>query len=199
MCLNLKTQSIIMVIGLGNTGKEYQNTRHNVGFIAIQRLAKYWGFSWNVKSKMCANLAQGMIGKHKLLLVKPLTYMNLSGKAAQAIYSYYNIKPKNTFVLHDDIDLIAGRIKYKLAGGNGGHNGLKSLDQCIGNNYHRIKIGIGRPGASCDVSSYVLASFVEEEHKTVVNSIKLIVNNFHLLLSGEIEEFKRSYSLNIKQ
>ncbi|MFP3034873.1 MAG: aminoacyl-tRNA hydrolase, partial [Candidatus Tisiphia sp.] len=101
-------------------------------------------------------------------------------------------KSQNIFVVHDDIDLETGRIKYKLAGGSGGHNGLKSLDQCIGNDYHRIRIGVGRPEAYDDVSDYVLASFSKEEYKIIVNSIEVIINNFRLLLSGEMEEFKRS-------
>lgn len=190
--LKSEDKGYIVVVGLGNIGKEYQNTRHNVGFTAVERLSEYYKFSWNSKAKFHAELAQGIIGEYKLLLAKPLTYMNLSGKALQAICSYYNVKLQNIFVLHDDIDLETGRIKYKLAGGSGGHNGLKSLDQCIGNDYHRIRIGVGRPAAYDDVSDYVLASFSKEEYKIIVNSIEVIINNFRLLLSGEMEEFKKS-------
>ncbi|WP_341754746.1 aminoacyl-tRNA hydrolase [Candidatus Tisiphia endosymbiont of Dioctria rufipes] len=190
--LKSEDKGYIVVVGLGNIGKEYQNTRHNVGFTAVERLLEYYKFSWNSKAKFHAELAQGIIGEYKLLLAKPLTYMNLSGKAVQAICSYYNVKLQNIFVLHDDIDLETGRIKYKLAGGSGGHNGLKSLDQCIGNDYHRIRIGVGKPAAYDDVSDYVLASFSKEEYKIIVNSIEVIINNFRLLLSGEMEEFKRS-------
>lgn len=190
--LKSENKGYILVVGLGNIGKGYQNTRHNVGFIAIDYLSEYYKISWNTKSKFQAELTQGVIDGHKLLLAKPLTYMNLSGEAVQAICSYYNIKPPNIFVLHDDIDLETGRIKYKLAGGSGGHNGLKSLDQCIGNDYHRIRIGVGRPVAKDDVSDYVLSSFSKEEYKIIVNSIEVIINNFRLLLLGEMEEFKRS-------
>ncbi len=189
---SLSNPSSIVIIGLGNTGKEYQNTRHNVGFIAVDYLSEYYKISWNTKSKFHAELAQGVIDGHKLLLAKPLTYMNLSGKAVQAICSYYNIKPPNIVVLHDDIDLPIGRIKYKLAGGSGGHNGLKSLDQCVGNDYHRIRIGVGRPVAKDDVSDYVLATFSKEEYKIIISSIELITNNFHLLLSDKVEEFKKN-------
>lgn len=190
--VNFLKQNSILVVGLGNTGKEHQNTRHNVGFITVDYLSEYYKISWNTKSKFHAELAQGVIDGHKLLLAKPLTYMNLSGKAVQAICSYYNIKPPNIIVLHDDIDLSIGRIKYKLAGGSGGHNGLKSLDQCVGNDYHRIRIGVGRPASNDDVSGYVLAAFSKEEYKIIISSIELITNNFPLLLSGEMEEFKRS-------
>ncbi|WP_341748864.1 aminoacyl-tRNA hydrolase [Candidatus Tisiphia endosymbiont of Sialis lutaria] len=185
-------QKSVLVVGLGNIGKEYQNTRHNVGFIAVDYLSEYYKISWNTKSKLHAELAQGIVDGQKLLLAKPVTYMNLSGKAVQAICSYYNINPPNIFVLHDDIDLEIGRIKYKLAGGSGGHNGLKSLDQCIGNYYHRIRIGVGRPSAYDDVSDYVLAPFSKEEYKIIISSIDIITNNFHLLLSGKVEEFNRS-------
>lgn len=190
--LKSEDKGYILVVGLGNIGKGYQNTRHNVGFIAIDYLSEYYKISWNTKSKFQAELTQGVIDGHKLLLAKPLTYMNFSGKAVQAICSYYNIKSSNIFVLHDDIDLETGRIKYKLAGGSGGHNGLKSLDQCIGNDYHRIRIGVGRPVAKDDVSDYVLSAFSKEEYKIIVNSIEVIINNFCLLLLGEMEEFKRS-------
>ncbi|MCC8371465.1 MAG: aminoacyl-tRNA hydrolase [Rickettsia endosymbiont of Pseudomimeciton antennatum] len=202
--------------------------------MAVDYLSEYHKISWNTKSKLYAELAQGVysndlkngdnkqgvsvlgvqlvreyanapkfcganslkqksiIDGHKLLLAKPLTYMNLSGKAVQAICSYYNIKTPNIFVVHDDIDLPIGRIKYKLAGSSGGHNGLKSLDQHVGNDYHRIRIGVGRPAAYDDVSDYVLGAFSKEEYKTIISSIAIITNNFHLLLSGKVEEFNRS-------
>ncbi|MDR0296782.1 MAG: aminoacyl-tRNA hydrolase [Rickettsia sp.] len=189
---NSSKQKNILVVGLGNTGKEYQNTRHNVGFLAVDYLSEYYKISWNTKSKFHAELAQGVIDGHKLLLAKPLTYMNLSGRAVQAICSYYNIKTPNIFVIHDDIDLPIGRIKYKLAGSSGGHNGLKSLDQHVGNDYHRIRIGVGRPATYDDVSDYVLSAFSKEEYKIIISSIEVIINNFHLLLSGKVEEFNRS-------
>ncbi len=185
---------MILVVGLGNIGKEYQNTRHNAGFIAVEFLANHYHLSWDIKSKSSAkfraDLARGVIGSQKILLAKPLTYMNLSGQAASAICSYYNIILEDIFVIHDDIDLEIGRIKYKLGGGHGGHNGLKSLDQHIGNNYHRIRIGIGRPSHQ-DVADYVLAPFSKEQNKIIANSLQIITDNFPLLLLKEWERFKK--------
>ncbi|WP_341794008.1 MULTISPECIES: aminoacyl-tRNA hydrolase [unclassified Rickettsia] len=181
---------MILVIGLGNPGIKYQNTRHNIGFIAIDELAKYYQLSFSLKKKFNAEIAEGNVGIHKLLLIKPMTYMNLSGNAAALIKSYYNIKLENIYVIHDDIDLVVGRVKCKQGGGNGGHNGLKSLDQAIGNNYHRIRIGIGRPENSEEVADYVLHNFFKAEYNIVEQAIDKITNNFDLLLEGKLEEFK---------
>lgn len=184
---------MILVIGLGNIGKEYQVTRHNVGFMAVDNIADNYQFSWSLKSKLHSELAQGIIMSQKILLAKPQTYMNLSGKAVQAICSYYNIKSDNVIAIHDDIDLEIGKIKCKLGGGSGGHNGLKSLDQHIGNNYHRIRIGIGRP-LRHDVSDYVLAPFTKDEAEVISNSLGIINENISLLITGKFEEFKNKIS-----
>lgn len=186
-----------LIVGLGNVGKEYQNTRHNAGFIAVEFLANYHHISWDTRTtsstkssaKFRAELARGVVGAEKILLAKPVTYMNLSGQSVQALCSYYNIKLEDVFVIHDDIDLEIGRIKYKLGGGAGGHNGLKSLDQHIGNNYHRIRIGIGRPTKQ-DVASYVLAPFSKDQNEIIASSIQIITDNFPLLLLKEWENFK---------
>ncbi len=180
----------MLVVGLGNIGQEYQKTRHNVGFLAVDSLLNYYKASWNKKNRLHAEIANIINNKINLILAKPMTYMNLSGKAVQAICCYYQIKPQNIFVLHDDIDLPTGRIKYKLGGGNGGHNGLKSLDQSIGKDYHRIRIGVGRPVNNIDVSDYVLAPFAKDECDLISRSIEVITNNFDLLLVGDYEKFK---------
>ncbi|XVN42911.1 MAG: aminoacyl-tRNA hydrolase [Candidatus Rickettsia vulgarisii] len=184
---------MILIVGLGNIGREYQVTRHNVGFMAVDSLADSHQFPWSLKSKLHTELAQGIISGQKILLTKPQTYMNLSGKAVQAIRSYYNIQLQNVIVIHDDIDLEVGRIKYKLGGGSGGHNGLKSLDQHLGNNYHRIRIGVGKPLRQ-DVSDYVLAPFSKDEARVIGNSIEVINDNMSLLITGKFEEFKNKIS-----
>lgn len=190
---------MILVVGLGNIGKEYQATRHNAGFMAVEFLASHYHFSWAGKSKSSVKwqveLAQGVIEQHKILLAKPLTYMNLSGQAVLALCSYYDIKLEDVFVVHDDIDLEIGRIKYKLGGGHGGHNGLKSLDQHIGSNYHRIRIGIGRPNNQ-NVSDYVLAPFSKEQKQIITNSLQIILDNFPFLLLKEWEKFKKGIANN---
>ncbi len=183
----------MLIVGLGNKGKEYQNTRHNIGFVAVDRLSEQYQFSWHKNIKFKSELAEGVISGNKLLMAKPMTYMNLSGEAVQALCTYYRIKPQDIFVLHDDIDLEVGRIKYKFAGGSGGHNGLNSLDRILGKNYHRIRIGVGRPEAAFDVSDYVLRSFANDEYQIVSESIDVIVKHIPLLLTGKIEEFQMSF------
>jgi len=184
---------MILIVGLGNVGEKYQKTRHNVGFLAIDRLSELYKTSWSKERKFDAEIAQGQVDTKKLLLVKPTTYMNLSGKSIQTICSYYKINTHNMFVLHDDIDLEVARIKYKFGGGNGGHNGLKSLDQHLGKEYHRIRIGAGRPIAgSEEVSDYVLANFSKDEYQIIDSAINSIINNFHFLLVGEMDNFNKN-------
>ncbi|MCC8417925.1 MAG: aminoacyl-tRNA hydrolase [Rickettsia endosymbiont of Bryobia graminum] len=184
---------MILIIGLGNIGKEYQSTRHNIGFMTVDYIADSHQLFWNVKSKLRAEVVQGVIANSKILLAKPQIYMNLSGQSVSSLCSYYNIKSNNVIVIHDDIDLETGRIKYKVGGGSGGHNGLKSIDQHIGNNYQRIRIGVGKPMRN-DVSDYVLSSFKKDEVQVVGNSIEVINENINLLITGKSEEFKNKIS-----
>lgn len=181
-----------LIVGLGNKGKEYQNTRHNIGFVVADRLSEHYEFVWRKSLKFNAEIADGLIGGNKFLLAKPMTYMNLSGESVQALCAYYRIKPQDIVVVHDDIDLEVGRVKYKFAGGSGGHNGLNSLDRALGKNYHRIRIGVGRPTMPLDVSDYVLGVFSKNEYEIVSNAVEIVIGHFDLLLTGKIEEFQRN-------
>lgn len=183
----------ILIVGLGNPGSKYERTRHNSGFIAVDYLAAHHQFSFQNKSKFNADISEGLTLKFgKLILAKPSVYMNLSGLPIKSICSYYNVKPSSVYVIHDDLDLELGRIKYKFAGGSGGHNGLKSLDQNLGNDYHRIRIGIGRPTTSTvDVADYVLGRFLDDERQLIITAIKKIADNIDLLFLQQIEEFKK--------
>ena len=182
---------MILVLGLGNPGKEYLKNRHNAGFMAADYLSNLYKLPFNYKAKFNSDLSQGFIGYHRILLVKPAVFMNLSGIAAQSICAYYNISLENIYVIHDDIDLELGRIKIKLGGGNAGHNGLKSIDQYLGNKYWRIRIGVGRPNTNINVSDYVLGNFREAEYENIITAIKKISDNFELIISGKLEEFQR--------
>jgi len=174
---------MMLIIGLGNPGKEYQYTRHNIGFIAANELAKQYDASFSVKKKFNCEIAENNDKEEKLTFIKPTTYMNLSGKSVISIKTYY-------FVIHDDIDLDVGRVKFKTGGGNGGHNGLKSIDAAIGNNYNRIRIGVGRPQNNQDVADYVLNNFLKSEYEIAIQAIDKIANNFDLILENKLEEFK---------
>ncbi|MCC8467979.1 MAG: aminoacyl-tRNA hydrolase [Rickettsia endosymbiont of Eriopis connexa] len=181
---------MMLVIGLGNPGKEYQYTRHNIGFIAIEKIANQYNSSFSTKKKFNCAIAASSIEKQKIIFIKPTTYMNLSGKSVISVKTYYNIHHAKIFVIHDDIDLETGRIKFKTGRGNGGHNGLKSIDGVIGNNYNRIRIGVGRPQNNQDVADYVLNTFSKPEYETALQAIDRIVNNFDLILDNKLEEFK---------
>ena len=144
-----------LIAGLGNIGKEYENTRHNVGFMLIDLILKDGGYSDVSSAKF-----QGELYKNgSLLLLKPSTYMNSSGKSLKAVNDFY--KPNHIIVIHDDLDIAFGAMKFKNGGSSGGHNGIKSIDSLIGNNYDRVRIGIGRSDRS--VIDYVLGKFDSSE------------------------------------
>ena len=144
-----------LIAGLGNIGKEYKNTRHNVGFMLIDLILKDGGYSDVSSAKF-----QGELYKNgSLLLLKPSTYMNSSGKSLKAVNDFY--KPNHIIVIHDDLDIAFGAMRFKNGGSSGGHNGIKSIDSLIGNNYDRVRIGIGRSDKS--VIDYVLGKFDNSE------------------------------------
>jgi PTH1 family peptidyl-tRNA hydrolase len=149
-----------LIVGLGNIGKEYENTRHNIGFIAIDNILS------NLENYTTINKAifKGQLFKSgNYLFLKPSTYMNLSGESVSAVKNFYKIDNDDIIVIHDDLDLKLGALRFKKGGGNAGHNGLKSIDSYIGNGYHRIRIGIGRPEGEMKVVDYVLGKFKEDE------------------------------------
>lgn len=188
---------MLLIAGLGNPGQQYADTRHNVGFAAVDHLQHCFNFSWTKATKFNAEVASGTFNSHKVLLAKPSSYMNLSGNSLQSICSYYKIPVSNLIVIHDDIDLTLGSVKLKLAGSSGGHNGLKSIDSNLGNNYLRIRIGVGRPlNSNIDVANYVLGNFLKDEEGKIDHAVKLIANNFDLILNKEFEEFKKKAASN---
>ena len=181
----------MLVVGLGNYGKQYKNTRHNTGFIVADYLSNYYKFHFCSEVKFQAETAIGTVGTTKLLIAKPTNYMNLSGIAVRSICSYYKIKLNQLYVIYDDVDLSIGRIKSKLGGGSGGHNGIKSIDNYVGNDYYRIRIGIDRPDTKMEISDYVLQNFKSVEYEQIIKSAQLIANNFDLCIEDKFEEFKK--------
>jgi PTH1 family peptidyl-tRNA hydrolase len=187
-----------LLVGLGNPGEEYSRTRHNIGFLAINEIAKKFHVE-KFNSKYNSLCTEIKIGKNRILLVMPQTYMNRSGTAVQGFCTFFRIKPENVIVIHDDIDLDTGRIKVKLGGGHGGHNGLKSMDQCIGQNYLRVRLGIGKPIGPIDVADYVLSRFHRDEEHYVSEMIQFVANNIDDLLienvsADNISRFLAKYS-----
>jgi PTH1 family peptidyl-tRNA hydrolase len=163
-----------LIVGLGNIGKEYKKTRHNIGFILIDEILSELNYSKTDKL-----LFKGEVFKSgNFLFLKPSTYMNLSGESVEAVKNFYKIDNDDIIVIHDDLDLKLGALRFKRGGGNGGHNGLKSIDSHIGTDYHRVRIGIGRPDDKGKVVDYVLGDFTEDDlkqlEKTIENSKKAI-------------------------
>ena len=149
-----------LFVGLGNPGERYKLTRHNVGFMVLDNLIKQSSIEgWDNKFDSFFNKI--IIDQKSMILLKPLTFMNISGSAVQKVKNFYGIDPNNIVIIHDDIDLELGKIKLKKGGGDGGHNGLKSIIKLIGSEFNRIRIGIGRP-EKINVSSYVLNDFPED-------------------------------------
>lgn len=177
-----------LLVGLGNPGKKYKQNRHNIGFMAVEEIARVHGdASW--RSRFRGEVAEVRIGTFKSLLLKPATYMNLSGEAVQEAVKFYKIDPQDVIVLHDEIDLAPGKIKVKSGGGNAGHNGLKSISAHIGNEYYRVRLGVGRPARRGDVANFVLKDFAKADQDWLDALISGIARHVPLLVGGEKDRF----------
>jgi len=163
-----------LFVGLGNPGAEHAKQRHNIGFMAMDAIADAYDFSpWRDKNK--GHLSEGRLGGTKILLLKPQTYMNLSGESVQPVVAFYKIPPDRIIVFHDELDLAAAAIKVKKGGGNAGHNGLKSISKMLGtDDYIRVRMGIDHPGDRARVNGHVLGHFREEEYRWLDPLLKYI-------------------------
>lgn len=177
---------MFLIVGLGNPGSKYSLNRHNMGFITLDNFQKNNSETFTLfNSKFSGLLSLGEINNEKIILLKPQTFMNLSGQSVQLVKNFFKLENSQIIVIHDDLDLDFGRIVVKCGGGDAGHNGLKDISSKIGKDYHRIRIGIGRPKTKQDVSDYVLSNFSSEEQKdlpeilsfTNDEILKLIENN----------------------
>ena len=180
-----------LLVGLGNPGTKYQKNRHNIGFMLIDKLIDELNAQNISKSQF-----RGELFKSKnLLLLKPSTYMNLSGESVVAVKNYYKIDNEDIFVFHDDLDLSLGSIRIKKGGGSGGHNGIKSIDQHISNEYYRIRMGIGRPQDKESVINYVLGDFKDEQIACLDKIIETSSKIAQQLTQKSIVEIKKLYQL----
>lgn len=177
-----------LLVGLGNPGSEYANTRHNIGFMAVDELVRRYSFS-PFKEKCKGLLTNGTIGSEKVIILKPTTYMNLSGESVLAACTFYKIKPTQVIVFHDDMDLVVGKVKVKQGGSAGGHNGLKSIDSQIGPEYWRVRIGTGHPAQKEDVINWVLHAFSKEDKVVIDQTLDQIAQYAELLLAGNEQTF----------
>ena len=180
-----------LIVGLGNIGEKYQLTRHNVGFMVIDEITKNLSTSNIQKSNFHSTLEKSAYD----LYSKPTAFMNNSGMAVQAIKEYYKLDMEDIIVIHDDIDLPFGTVKFKIGGGHGGHNGLRSIDAYIGKEYIRVRIGVGKPQDKADVANYVLNNFSKEELNKLPDIISHTINAIKALKSEDIEQVKTKFTL----
>ncbi|MBI29189.1 MAG: Peptidyl-tRNA hydrolase [Alphaproteobacteria bacterium MarineAlpha5_Bin11] len=177
-----------ILCGLGNPGNNYKLTRHNVGFRLIEQLVKNFSIDEYLSDEE-KQVFKGEVEGVKCYLFKPLTYMNLSGIPLIKFLNFYKINREDLIVIHDELDIELGKIKIKFGGGNGGHKGLQSIDQSIGNNYKRLRIGIGHPGSKDLVDKYVLEKFEENEESILNSTFQSILGNLQYLLEGQDDLF----------
>ncbi len=186
---------MFIIVGLGNPGKDYENTRHNVGFDAIDELVdKYNVPESGIQNK--AKVGKGVMDGQKVLLAKPLTFMNLSGEAVRGLVDYYKVDPESELlIIYDDISLEPGNIRIRKKGSAGGHNGIKSIISHLGTqNFQRIKIGVGEKPKNWDLADYVLSRFSKEDRATVDATMKNVIHAASLIVQGEVDEAMNLYN-----
>jgi PTH1 family peptidyl-tRNA hydrolase len=177
-----------LFVGLGNPGKEYARHRHNVGFMALERIAARHGFGpW--KKRYHGLVTEGRIGKHRIVLLMPQTFMNDSGQAVGEAQRYLKIDESDIVVFHDEIDLAPGKLKFKVGGGNAGHNGLRSITAHVGNEYGRVRIGVGHPGSKEAVIGYVLHDFSKADQAWLEPTLDAIAEAAGHLAGGDEARF----------
>jgi PTH1 family peptidyl-tRNA hydrolase len=185
-----------LFVGLGNPGARYAGNRHNIGFMAVDRIAADHGFApWRKSFK--GQVAEGRLGSEKVLLLKPETFMNLSGESVRAAMDFYKLAPADIVVFHDELDLAPGKVRVKQGGGHAGHNGLRSLHQHLGEGYGRVRIGIGHPGHKDRVSGYVLSDFAKAEAALVDDILRGISDGAEALAAGDAAGFQNKVALRV--
>jgi PTH1 family peptidyl-tRNA hydrolase len=182
-----------LIVGLGNPGTQYETTRHNIGFLCVDYLVSEWG-ARGPTIKNQAQVYQTEFEGEPILLIKPQTFMNLSGRSLAPFYSFYKCAPSDVIVIHDELDVLPGEIRFKTGGSAGGHNGLKSIDENLGSgnqNYHRVRLGIGHPrnfNLRMDVADYVLGRIPDSDWDALPDLFKKADAGIRLIFKGKIGE-----------
>ncbi len=179
---------MILFVGLGNPGPKYAGHRHNVGFMALDRIADAHGFGpW--RGKFQGQVSEGRLGNDKVVLLKPETFMNNSGQAVIALANYYKILPEQILVIHDELDFPPGTIRVKQGGGDGKHNGLKSIISHLGSNkFLRLRVGIGHPGRAGNVTNYVLNSPTKDEQIEITAKMETVLQVMPDIIAGQLNK-----------
>jgi len=189
---------MLLWVGLGNPEPGMARQRHNIGFMAIDVIARRHGFSpWRQRFK--GLVAEGQVGGERILALRPLTYMNASGESVQAAAAFFKIPPADITVFHDELDLAPGKVRVKRGGGAAGHNGLRSMDQMLGTpDYWRVRLGIGHPGDKARVLGYVLGDFAKTDLDWLLPCLDAVADEAALLAAGKAEDFMTRIALLTK-
>ena len=180
---------MFLLVGLGNPGAEYARQRHNIGFMAVERIAEAHGFgAW--RRRFEGEAAEGRLGNPKVLLLKPLTYMNNSGRSVAEAARFFKLEPQDVIVLYDEIDLVPGKVRTKTGGGHAGHNGIRSIHDHLGPDYRRIRIGVGHPGNKERVIGHVLGNFGPSDKVWLDELLDAIADAAPFLVEGADDKFQ---------
>ena len=186
-----------LLVGLGNPGPRHARNRHNIGFMAVDTLARRHEFA-PFRTKFSGEIAEGTVAGERVMALKPMTYMNLSGDSVGACARFLKIEPQEIAVIHDELDLAPGKLRVKRAGGSAGHNGLRSIDAAIGPDYWRVRLGIGHPGLKELVHPYVLQNFDAEEMSWVTPLTEAVAEALPLLVKDDAQGFMTKVALILK-
>jgi len=185
-----------LFVGLGNPGAKFAQNRHNIGFMAVDRIAADHGFApW--RSRFQGEIAEGRLGAEKVVLLKPQTFMNLSGQSVGEAMRFFKLAPDDVTIFYDELDLAPGKARVKLGGGLAGHNGLRSVQQHIGAEFYRVRLGIGHPGHKDKVSAYVLHDFAKADQAWLADLLRGISEGAPLLAGGDTARFQNAVALRV--
>ncbi|KRB50846.1 peptidyl-tRNA hydrolase [Rhizobium sp. Root708] len=187
---------MLIIAGLGNPGSKYAGNRHNIGFMAVDAIYRRHSFSpWSKKFK--AEISEGELGGEKVLLIKPQTYMNLSGESVGEAMRFYKLQPSDIVAIYDELDLPPAKARLKTGGGHGGHNGIKSLDAHCGKDYRRLRLGIGHPGVKELVQHHVLGDFAKADQSWLEPLLDTLADNADMLVRNEDSQLMNKLALAV--
>jgi PTH1 family peptidyl-tRNA hydrolase len=187
---------MFLLVGLGNPGTKYAGNRHNIGFMAVDEIVRRHGFStW--RKRFHGEVSEGTLGLEKVLILKPLTFMNESGQAVGDAIRYLDIEPEQVIVIYDEIDLMAGKVRVKLGGGAAGHNGIRSITAHIGPYFTRVRLGVGHPGDKTLVHPHVLSDFAKADKAWLSPLLDAVAEYAALLVEGDTATFQNKVHLTL--
>ena len=187
-----------LIVGLGNPGPKHQNNRHNIGFMAADEIVRRHRLS-APRAKFQGDVSEGQIGGERVVVLKPATFMNESGRAVGDAVRFYKLAPEDVIVIYDEIDLAAAKLKVKQGGGNAGHNGLRSIDAHLGDkNYWRVRLGVGHPGDKAQVKNYVLGDFAKDDQGWLIRELEAVAVELPALFEGRASDFMSRVAMAIQ-